>query len=181
MPPCSRASSAPARRTHPRRAEPATPGHLPFPSVIQERTMTTATATLEALHAGIRIAQGYVLPPNSEPEHIASASDRWRFGAFIAVLAHDIGKIVTDIEVVYRERGGESFAALQCPLFDGDARIDLAQSMSHPVLSHMQYRCTDARSSSTLDQLACAAGDCRTAHPAQSWRTIRSRRPSSWW
>ena len=38
--------------------------------------------TLEALHAGIRIAQGYVLPPNSEPEHIASASDRWRFGAF---------------------------------------------------------------------------------------------------
>lgn len=62
--------------------------------------------TLEALHAGIRIAQGYVLPPNSEPEHIASASDRWRFGAFIAILAHDIGKIVTDIEVVYRERGG---------------------------------------------------------------------------
>lgn len=63
--------------------------------------------TLEALHAGIRIAQGYVLPPNSEPEHIASASDRWRFGAFIAILAHDMGKIVTDIEVVYRERGGE--------------------------------------------------------------------------
>lgn len=63
--------------------------------------------TLEALHAGIRIAQGYVLPPNSEPELIASSSDRWRFGAFIAILAHDIGKIVTDIEVVFRERGGE--------------------------------------------------------------------------
>lgn len=63
--------------------------------------------TLEALHAGIRIAQGYVLPPNSEPEQIASSSDRWRFGAFIAILAHDIGKIVTDIEIVYRERGGE--------------------------------------------------------------------------
>lgn len=63
--------------------------------------------TLEALHAGIRLAQGYVLPPNSEPEQIASTSDRWRFGAFIAILAHDLGKIVTDIEVVYRERGGE--------------------------------------------------------------------------
>ena len=63
--------------------------------------------TLEALHAGIRIAQGYVLPPNSEPEHIASSSDRWRFGAFVAILAHDIGKVVTDIEIVYRERGGE--------------------------------------------------------------------------
>lgn len=63
--------------------------------------------TLEALHAGVRIAQGYVLPPNSEPEHIASSSDRWRFGAFVAILAHDIGKVVTDIEIVYRERGGE--------------------------------------------------------------------------
>lgn len=63
--------------------------------------------TLEALHAGTRIAQGYVLPPNSEPEHIAESSDRWRFGAFIAILAHDIGKVVTDIEVVYRMRGGE--------------------------------------------------------------------------
>ncbi|QFT57159.1 MobH family relaxase [Microbulbifer sp. THAF38] len=63
--------------------------------------------TLEALYAGIRIAQGYVLPPNSEPEHIASSSDRWRFGAFIAILTHDIGKVVTDIEIVYRERGGE--------------------------------------------------------------------------
>ncbi|WP_444928307.1 MobH family relaxase (plasmid) [Microbulbifer sp. TRSA002] len=63
--------------------------------------------TLEALHAGIRVAQGYVLPPNSEPEHIASSSDRWRFGAFIAILTHDIGKVVTDIEIVYRERGGE--------------------------------------------------------------------------
>lgn len=63
--------------------------------------------TLEAVHAGIRIAQGYVLPPNSEPEHIAASSDRWRFGAFIAILAHDIGKVVTDIEVVYRDRGGE--------------------------------------------------------------------------
>lgn len=58
--------------------------------------------TLEALHAGVRIAQGYVLPPNSEPEDIAASSDRWRFGAFIAVLSHDLGKVVTDIEVVYK-------------------------------------------------------------------------------
>lgn len=62
--------------------------------------------TLEAIHAGIRVAQGYVLPPNAEPETLASSSDRWRFGAFIAILAHDVGKIVTDIEIVYRERGG---------------------------------------------------------------------------
>jgi integrating conjugative element relaxase (TIGR03760 family) len=63
--------------------------------------------TLEALHAGVRISQGYILPPNSEPEKISASSDRWRFGAFIAILAHDLGKIVTDIEVVYKIKGGE--------------------------------------------------------------------------
>ena len=63
--------------------------------------------TLETLHAGIRISHGYVLPPNTEPEEITSAADRWRFAALIAILAHDIGKIVTDIEVVYSVKGGE--------------------------------------------------------------------------
>lgn len=61
--------------------------------------------TLEVLHAGVRISQGYILPPNSEPESLVSAADRWRFGVFIAILAHDIGKVVTDLEVVYREAG----------------------------------------------------------------------------
>ena len=61
--------------------------------------------TLEALHAGVRISQGYILPPNAEPESIAESADRWRFAAFIAILGHDIGKIVTDIEVVYRKQG----------------------------------------------------------------------------
>tara|TARA_R110002167_G_scaffold204404_9_gene408574 strand:- start:51848 stop:53710 length:1863 start_codon:yes stop_codon:yes gene_type:complete len=63
--------------------------------------------SLECLLAGSQVAQGYVLPPNSEPEKIAANSDRWRFGVFVAVLAHDLGKIVTDIEVVYRIRGGD--------------------------------------------------------------------------
>jgi len=61
--------------------------------------------TLETLHAGIRISHGYVLPPNTEPEEIAVSAERWRFAALIAILAHDIGKIVTDIEVVYSING----------------------------------------------------------------------------
>jgi integrating conjugative element relaxase (TIGR03760 family) len=63
--------------------------------------------TLETLHAGIRISHGYVLPPNTEPEDITASADRWRFGAFIAILAHDIGKIITDIEIVYSVKGKE--------------------------------------------------------------------------
>lgn len=61
--------------------------------------------TLETLHAGARISQGHILPPNSEPEKISSSSDRWRFGTFMAILAHDIGKVVTDLEIVYSQKG----------------------------------------------------------------------------
>ncbi len=60
--------------------------------------------TLDTLHAGLRIAQGYVMPPNAEPEKIASDAERWRFAVFVAILSHDIGKIVTDIEVIKSER-----------------------------------------------------------------------------
>ncbi len=63
--------------------------------------------TLDAIHTGIRVRQGYMLPPNEEPEAIHSAADRWTFGVFTAILFHDIGKIVTDLEIVYRSRGGE--------------------------------------------------------------------------
>jgi len=61
--------------------------------------------TLEALHIGIKASHGYVIPPNCDPESIAGNADKWRFGAFIAIIGHDLGKIVTDIDVVYRVNG----------------------------------------------------------------------------
>ena len=60
--------------------------------------------TLEALHTGIKASHGFVMPPNCDPESIAGNADKWRFGAFIAILGHDLGKIVTDIEIVYRTK-----------------------------------------------------------------------------
>lgn len=65
--------------------------------------------TLEAVFAGVRVTQGYILPPNSEAEKISAASDRWRFGVFISILAHDLGKVVTDLEVVYRTSEQQPF------------------------------------------------------------------------
>lgn len=65
--------------------------------------------TLETLLAGSRVALGYMLPPNAEPEALAANGDRWRFGAFVALLAHDLGKVVTDIEVVYRRTVADEF------------------------------------------------------------------------
>lgn len=61
--------------------------------------------TLEALNIGMKASHGYVIPPNCDPESIAGNADKWRFGAFIAIIAHDLGKIVTDIDVVYRRNG----------------------------------------------------------------------------
>jgi len=61
--------------------------------------------TLEVLFAGTRIALGHILPPNCAPEEISGSSDRWRFGVLIAILAHDIGKVLTDMDIVYRVKG----------------------------------------------------------------------------
>ena len=58
--------------------------------------------TLESLYSAVRISQGYILPPNAEPEEIAASSDRWRYGVFITILAHDIGKVVLDQFIIQR-------------------------------------------------------------------------------
>lgn len=66
--------------------------------------------TLDAVFKGVRVTQGYILPPNSEAEKISASSDRWRFGVFISILAHDLGKVVTDIEVVFRSSKANTFS-----------------------------------------------------------------------
>lgn len=63
--------------------------------------------TLDVLATGVQVAQGFMLPPNVEPEKLLESVDRWRFGVFVAIIAHDLGKVATDIEFVYRQRGGE--------------------------------------------------------------------------
>lgn len=63
--------------------------------------------TLDVLATGVQVAQGFMLPPNVEPEKLLESVDRWRFGVFVAILAHDLGKVATDIEFVYRQRGGQ--------------------------------------------------------------------------
>lgn len=73
--------------------------------------------TLEAVLAGIKISQGYVIPPNAEPENIAVSAEKWRYGIFISILAHDIGKIITDIDVVYRTSNTQEFRTW-CPWYE---------------------------------------------------------------
>lgn len=57
--------------------------------------------TLDVLAAGVQVSLGQMLPPNVAPEDQHGSVDKWRFGVVIAILAHDLGKIVTDIDFVY--------------------------------------------------------------------------------
>jgi len=61
--------------------------------------------TLDTLYRAMRLSAGYILPPQAEPEDIALNQERWRFGIFITALLHDVGKIITDQETVFRHRG----------------------------------------------------------------------------
>ena len=61
--------------------------------------------TLDTLYRAMRLSAGYILPPQAEPEDISLNQERWRFGIFITALLHDVGKIITDQETVYKHRG----------------------------------------------------------------------------
>lgn len=62
--------------------------------------------TLEVVLKAVRLSAGYILPPGAEPEEIHMNDSRWRFGIFIAALLHDVGKIISDQETVYKDSNG---------------------------------------------------------------------------
>lgn len=62
--------------------------------------------TLEVVLKAVRLSAGYILPPGAEPEEIYMNDSRWRFGIFIAALLHDVGKIISDQETVYKDSNG---------------------------------------------------------------------------
>ena len=62
--------------------------------------------TLEVVLKAVRLSAGYILPPGAEPEEIHMNDSRWRFGIFITALLHDVGKIISDQETVYKDKNG---------------------------------------------------------------------------
>lgn len=63
--------------------------------------------TLEVVLKAVRLSAGYILPPGAEPEEIHMNDSRWRFGIFVAALLHDVGKIISDQETVYKDSSGK--------------------------------------------------------------------------
>ena len=57
---------------------------------------------LEVTFNATRVCRGFIMPPNAQPEDITKHEEKWRYAAFIAALSHDLGKLIADIETVYR-------------------------------------------------------------------------------
>lgn len=55
--------------------------------------------SLEAACYAARLRQSYLFPPDAAPEDQAAQSERWTTVIIYAALLHDVGKLVTDIEV----------------------------------------------------------------------------------
>lgn len=55
--------------------------------------------SLEAACYAARLRQSYLFPPDAAPEDQAAQSERWTTVIIYAALLHDLGKLITDIEV----------------------------------------------------------------------------------
>lgn len=64
---------------------------------------------LEVIAFSAKLSQSYVLPPNATPEDQSKQRDAWTAAAIYIALVHDIGKVITDIEIILKD-GSRWFA-----------------------------------------------------------------------
>lgn len=64
---------------------------------------------LEVIAFSAKLRQSYVLPPNATPEDQSKQRDAWTTAAIYIALVHDIGKVITDIEIILKD-GSRWFA-----------------------------------------------------------------------
>ena len=60
---------------------------------------------LESATHALRFRQGFLLPVGAQPEEIPARKHRWTFAVFLAALLHDIGRPVSDINVLVFRAG----------------------------------------------------------------------------
>lgn len=64
---------------------------------------------LEVIAFSAKLRQSYVLPPNATAEDQSKQRDAWTAAAIYIALVHDIGKVITDIEIILKD-GSRWFA-----------------------------------------------------------------------
>ncbi|MGX2950657.1 MobH family relaxase [Ursidibacter sp. B-7004-1] len=58
---------------------------------------------LEVIAFSAKLRQSYVLPPNVAPEEQSKQRDAWTAAAIYIALVHDIGKVITDVEIILKD------------------------------------------------------------------------------
>lgn len=96
----------------------------------------------------IKISRGYILPPGGAPEEINSNEERWRYGVFIVALAHDLGKLIADIETVYRTQEESSYTIWQP--WHGPMPVGAKYQYRHPPKNGSSYKGLHEQLSVTL-------------------------------
>lgn len=59
--------------------------------------------TLEVVLAALTARNGYLLPLHANTELIDAQRDHWTYAAFYAALLHDVGKVLTDLQIDVRD------------------------------------------------------------------------------
>ncbi|QLB12803.1 integrating conjugative element relaxase (TIGR03760 family) [Bisgaardia hudsonensis] len=58
---------------------------------------------LEVITFSAKLRQSYVLPPNAAPEDQSKQRDAWTAATIYIALVHDIGKVITDVEIILKD------------------------------------------------------------------------------
>ena len=97
---------------------------------------------LETADIALSLRRKYILPPDAAAEDIPRLAHRWTFGVFLAALAHDVGKTMADLRIVYRTDGASrTWSPLAGSLNDYGARIyqvDFTPSTERDYLAHQK-------------------------------------------
>lgn len=66
------------------------------------------THTLEVIDIALRIRRSYQLPIGGTPTQLTSQEHHWTYGVFVATLMHDVGKLLSRIQLVLAFADGRS-------------------------------------------------------------------------
>lgn len=66
------------------------------------------THTLETTCLALTLRRGFLLPSGCDPEELTKKHELWSYAVFTGALLHDIGKVVTDQEIILCDAKGNS-------------------------------------------------------------------------
>lgn len=100
--------------------------------------------TLEVIDVALRIRRSYQLPIGGTPTQIGSQEHHWTYGVFVATLMHDIGKLLSRIQLVLSLPDGrhQLWTPHDKPLHDTGATHYTVRFVASPYKAHQRLALT---------------------------------------